>query len=251
MADSDHHTPTFTGRWIASWSIPAVVQITLSMWVATSVEVGGRIVLFWIVTIAASLCVVTSVAVIARSLRRHEADLGFLGLFFYSVSALPLVHGITTPGVFEANTSTMSSVLLSIPVGLVSIAPAAVPRHRQADLLRRHWRTWVTWLVAINALAVALLIDVDLLQSPTPRQPFTIIVAVLSFLGCVLLSRRHLPNGGRASPPRAAPLRSCHSGAGSSVRRPSCGSRLRRSRPGSGRAHARHGGCSAQRSVRS
>ncbi len=194
MAELGHQARTFTGPWIASWSIPAIVQITLSMWLATSVEIGSPIVLFWIVAIAASLCVVASAAVIARSFRRHEAELGFLGLFFYSVSALPLVHGITTPGViFEANTSTMTSVLLSIPVGLVSIAPAAVPRHRQFNLLRRHWRAWVVmWLVAINALAIALLIDVDLLPSPTPRQPFTITVAILSFLGCVLLSRRHL-----------------------------------------------------------
>ncbi len=194
MAHPTRPAHLFTGRWIASWSIPAAVQITLSMWVVTNVTIGSPTLLFWIVVIAASLCALTSAAVITRSFRRHEADLGFLGLFFYSVSALPLVHGITTPGViFDDNTSTMTSVLLSIPVGLVSIAPAAVPRHRQADWFRRHWRAWVAvWLVAINVLAAALLIDVDLLPLPTPRQPFTMTVAVLSFLGCVVLSRRHL-----------------------------------------------------------
>ena len=194
MSESIHTAATFTGRWIASWSIPAAVQIALSLWVATSVTIGSPTLLFWIVVIAASLCVVSSTAVIARSFGRDEADLGFLGLFFYSVSALPLVHGLTTPGViFGDNTSNMTSVLLAIPVGLVSIAPAAVPRHRQAGWLRRHWRAWVaTWLVAINVLAAALLIDVDLLPSPTPRQPFTIAVAVLAFVGCVLLSHRHL-----------------------------------------------------------
>ncbi len=36
------------------------------------------------------------------------------------------------------------------------------------------------------------MIDVDLLPAPTPREPFTIAVAAVSFLGCVLLSRRHL-----------------------------------------------------------
>ncbi len=100
------------------------------MWVATNVTIGSAVLLFWIVVIAASLCTATSIAVILRSFKRHQADLGFLGLFFYSVSALPLVHGITTPGViFEANTSTMTSVLLSIPVGLLAIAPSAMPRH--------------------------------------------------------------------------------------------------------------------------
>jgi len=98
------------------------------MWVVTNITIGSPTLLFWIVVIAASSCALTSAAVITRSFRRHEADLGFLGLFFYSVSALPLVHGITTPGViFDDNSSTMTSVLLSIPVGLASIAPPLCP----------------------------------------------------------------------------------------------------------------------------
>ena len=187
-------TPTFTGRWIATWAAPAAVQLALSLWIATSITFGSATLLFWIVVIAAALCIVTSVAVIARSFASDEADLGALGLFFYSVSALPLVHGITTPGVlFETNTSTMTSVLLAIPVGLIAIAPFAVPRRRQAMWFRRHWRSWVAgWIVVITAVAGALLVDIDLLPAPSPRQPFTITIASLSFLGCVLLSRRHL-----------------------------------------------------------
>jgi len=168
MSESIHTAARFTGRWIASWSIPAAVQIVLSLWVATSVTIGSPTLLFWIVVVAASLCVVSSTAVIARSFGRDEADLGFLGLFFYAVSALPLVHGLTTPRViFGDSTSNMTSVLLAGMGG-------------------------PTWPVAINVLAAALLIDVDLLPSPTPREPFTIAVAVLAFVVCVLLSHRHL-----------------------------------------------------------
>ncbi|MEP1126041.1 MAG: HD domain-containing phosphohydrolase [Ilumatobacter sp.] len=194
MSNPAQPAHSFVGRWIASWSVPAAAQIALSMWFATGVEFGSPMLLFWVVVIAASLCLVTSAAVIMRSFDRNEADLGFLGLFFCAVSALPLVHGITTPGVIVGdNTSTMTSVLLSIPIGLTAAGPALVPAFRQARWVRRHWRVWIaTWLGVISALAAALLIDVDLLPAPTLRQPLTIAVAVVSFVGCVVLSRRHL-----------------------------------------------------------
>ncbi len=195
MTPPVHIERRFTGRWLASFVVPAAIQLALSLWAAPTLSIGSPAALFWIVVIAASLCVVTSLALIVRARARHEADLGFLGLFFFSVSILALVHGITTPGiVVDDNTSTMTSVLVSIPVGLLAIAPAAIPRHRrQARWVRLHWMAWVNLcLVAVSALAAALLADLDLLPAPTPRQPFTVAVAVLSLLGCVLLSRRHL-----------------------------------------------------------
>lgn len=194
MADRNRATPGFTGRWVATLAVPAGLQIALSLWIVPTTSFGSAALLFWVVVIAASLCAVTSVAVLARSFASDEADLGSLGLFFYAVSVLPLVHGLTTPGVlFDANTSTMTSVLLAIPTGLIAVVPFALSRRRQSMWFRRHWRAWVVaWVVVMTAISAALLIDVDLLPAPTPRQPFTVVVAILSFLGCALLSKRHL-----------------------------------------------------------
>ena len=46
-----------------------------------------------------------------RAFRTDTAELAWLGLFFLSVSLLPLVHGLTTPGViYGPNEATMVSV---------------------------------------------------------------------------------------------------------------------------------------------
>lgn len=177
-----------------AWALPAVSQIAFSMFVATNVEFGSPLGLFWIVVIAASACVITSVALLIRSFASNEAELGALAAFFYSVSLLPLVHGFTTPGVLVGdNTTTMTSVILSIPMGLVAVAPFAVPRSRHGHWFRRHWRGWVAGCIAaVTALGAALVIDLDLLPAPSPREPVAVTLAIASFLGCVMLSYRHL-----------------------------------------------------------
>lgn len=185
-------TTRYRRTWIATWAIPAAVQIALSLWIATRTTFGSPTAMFWIVVVAASLCVVTSIAVIARSFVSDQADLGALGLLFFAASALPLVHGLTAPGVLVGeNTTTSASVLLAIPVGLLAVAPLVVPN--QSAWIRLRWRRWVAGsFVAITALCGALLFDLDLLPAPEPRTPLTLSLAVISFAGCIALSHRHL-----------------------------------------------------------
>lgn len=74
--------------------------------------------LFWLVVIAASLCVVASVFVGVLAHRLDQLELAVVAAFFFGGSMLPVVHGLTTPGVlYGDNPATMSSVCLAIPVG--------------------------------------------------------------------------------------------------------------------------------------
>lgn len=192
MSGASVDTNRYAGTWIATWAIPATVQIALSLVVATGATFGSATAMFWLVVIAASLCVITAVLVIARAFVTEQADLGAVGLLFFSASGLPLVHGLTAPGVLVGdNTSTSVSVLLAIPVGLLAVTPLVVPN--QSAWIRGHWRRWVAGaFVAITALCGALLFDLNLLPAPEPRSALTVSIAVISFGGCVALSYRHL-----------------------------------------------------------
>ena len=81
--------------WLATWLLPVVLQLTLSTALPDWAVFESAAALFWVVLVAASLCVMTSGAVLVRALRREESELGYTGLFFMAVSMLPLVHGIT------------------------------------------------------------------------------------------------------------------------------------------------------------
>lgn len=185
---------SFRGLWAASWLIPTALQIAFSVWPDPERTLGSAALSFWTIVVATSLCVVASAWTIRHSFVTGEADLGILGMFLMSVSVLPLVHGITTPElIYGDNTATTVSMFLAIPVGLASIAPFAFPHLFAMTWLRRHWRDWVLgWVGAIVVFAVVLLVAPDLLPAPQRRSPFAVAVAVSSFAGCVLYSRRHL-----------------------------------------------------------
>ena len=80
------------------------------------------IALFWIVTIAAGLCVVTSAWVLMVAHRDDRAEVGFLGSSLLVVSVLPLVDGITAP-VDGANTSVVAAVYVSLPLARLTALP--------------------------------------------------------------------------------------------------------------------------------
>lgn len=75
-------------------------------------------VLFWLVLVAASLCMVTAALVGVLAHRLDQLELAVVSAFFFAGSVLPLAHGITTPGVlYDDNMATMTAVCLAIPVG--------------------------------------------------------------------------------------------------------------------------------------
>ena len=155
--------------------------------------IGSPTLLFWVVVIAATGCVVTSAAVIARALIDDTAELGLHGAFFMGVSVLPLVHGLTTPGLlYGPNPATMSSVLWALPVSSSAALPLLAPRHRIGPVLRR-WRWWVGVSVGLQVVIGAVL-----LMWPTALPAYDMgsaparLVALGGLVPVVALSFRHL-----------------------------------------------------------
>lgn len=180
--------------WALTWILPIAAQLAVSIWFASSFRFESAEMLFFIVTLTASICVITSTAVIRRAFRTNEAELACLGAFFYAVSVLPLVHGVTTPGMlFDSNSATTLSMILAIPVGLVSVAPFLARNSAAGSWLRNHWRTWIAAAIAgTTMLSLALLLAPNALPAVETTHPATVATAIVSIVGCIVMSHRHL-----------------------------------------------------------
>lgn len=180
--------------WALTWAVPIAAQVAVALWFADSFRLDSAEVLFFGVTIMAALCVVASTGIIARAFRTNDAELAAVGTFFYAVSVLPLVHGVTTPGVlFDDNSATSVSVLVAVPVGLLAIAPFLAPSFESSRSLRRHWQVWIAAAIAaVTFLAPGLLALPNLVPAVELRSPVALTVAVVSVVGCLALSHRHL-----------------------------------------------------------
>jgi putative nucleotidyltransferase with HDIG domain len=150
--------------------------------------------LFVIVVVAASLCVVASVAVLYVAAAENLAELGLIGAFGMSVSALPLVHGLTVPGVlFGTNAATMSSVFWALPVGSVAMLPLLARRSRWSRVTMRRWKPFVAVHVAITvSLSAGLLARPSLLPFPAMAGRTAILCAFASLSVCLAISARQL-----------------------------------------------------------
>lgn len=198
-ADSSLMTPVPTRRpWVIRW---AAVWVLAVAWQVASAVLGGTRafganprLLFWIVVIAASLCVVASVVVIVVAWRSDLAELGVLGAFGVAVSVLPLVHGVTVPGVlYGPNDATLSSVLWALPVASVVALPVVFSSSKWARTLLRRWKSWSVACSAVAcALAVALLVNTSLLPAPRMGAVGSVVFGAASLAVCVVLSLRHL-----------------------------------------------------------
>ena len=180
--------------WFIVLAVPASVQVVLSAWMADAGVATSPLTLFWVVLISALLCAVTSLAMMTRAWCTGEAELGLTGAFFFSLSVLPLAHGITTPGViYDENSATVVAVLVAIPMGLVATFPMFSRRLRRRLLPGDRWMAWMVASAAASmALAVALVASPTALPVPTPKSLPVILIALGSFAGCVTLSFRHL-----------------------------------------------------------
>ncbi|MEM7273338.1 MAG: HD-GYP domain-containing protein [Actinomycetota bacterium] len=146
--------------------------------------------LFWLVVLAASGCAITALGVARLADRLGQAELGIVAAFFFPTSVLPLVHGLTTPGVlYGPNEVTMTSVFLTLPVSglaaLIVARAAAGPGYR--------WRRWlVATFAVVTVLAGVLLAMPDLRLYPTPGGPAAVVFAAAAFAGAVGLGSRHV-----------------------------------------------------------
>ncbi len=128
-----------------------------------------------------------------------------MGSFTMTVSLLPLVHGLTTPGVwFGPNQATMSSVFWALPLASVIVLPLIEPRARWSRWATRRWKPFVlVHLVLTTSVSIALLVWPSLLPVPEMSSGVSVVVAVASLTVCLALSVRQLRLswiGGSAKP---------------------------------------------------
>ena len=150
--------------------------------------------LFWIVTVAASLCVVAAATVLVAAHRRDLAEAGLIGSGLMALSVLPLVHGLTAPGVlYGPNQAVMASVYLALPTAIVATAPLLAPRTAFARAASRRWRAWCGGGVVVSwALGGLLLVRPDIFTVPPREHPMTIAVALVGLAAMLRLSRGQL-----------------------------------------------------------
>jgi HD-GYP domain-containing protein (c-di-GMP phosphodiesterase class II) len=182
------------GVWIAAWCALVALQLGASLLPGTTPLWVQPSALFWIVVVAASLCALAAAALLVEAHTSDLAEVGLLGAFTMAVSLLPLVHGLTVPGVlYGANAATMSSVFVAVPVASLALLPLLAPRTRPGRAVLRRWRAFVAVHIgATAALCGALLARPSLLPFPAMGTATAIIVALASLSVCAALSARQL-----------------------------------------------------------
>lgn len=150
--------------------------------------------LFVIVTVAASLCTVAAVALLWVAHRRQLAEAGILGAGLTVVSVLPLVHGLTAPGVlYGPNQAVTTSAFVALPLALITMAPLLAPSGRAGAWIGRHWRAWSIGSVAVScAFAALLLIRPNAITVTGRDHPLTWLVAGSALVGALAMSRVQL-----------------------------------------------------------
>ncbi len=177
------------------WTIAVVVVIgaTASSF-ASDRALGSPLALFWLVTVGASLCAVGAVVVTAAGLRSRTAEVALTGAALWAASVLPLVHGVTAPGVVYGETEAVtSSAFLALPAALVCGLPLIAPTRPGLRRLARHWKSWtLTTMALVTVFAVSLLVAPNAITAPTPGRPLTMVISGGSLVAFVAMSWRQL-----------------------------------------------------------
>lgn len=149
---------------------------------------------FWALLVITVLCAIGAVAVVALGWRRRLAEVAILGSMLLAVSVLPLVHGLTIPGVlFEENSATAVAALAAVPLAVVIALPLIFPEAGLSRALARRWRAWsVATMCASVAIAAFLFAAPNAVAAPHVGDPLTNLLVVVSLGGTLLLALRHL-----------------------------------------------------------
>lgn len=177
-----------------AWFVAAVVSLQLAVTVGfNDIQWTAPVLLFWGVVIAASLCFVAAISLMVLAHRNQQAELGFVALFFVSVSLLPLVHGITTPGVlYGDNSATAASVFWAVPVGMAAMSPSLARSHWFGRAIAACWQWWaVAWILILAAISVTMLARPSLVPVPEMGSPAAIVLGVFAVAATTLAAWRH------------------------------------------------------------
>lgn len=177
----------------ALWIVGMLVQLA-PLVLGSGPSIGSMTILFWLVVIAASMCVASSSALLTLGWRRDVPELGVVAGFFLAGSLLPLVHGITTPGMlYGENTATMLSVFITIPLASAVALPSLFGRTHIGRTILQKWKLWVgTWIGITLLIAGVLLAAPNLVPAPKPQSVLSIAIAIPMIVITMAFAARHL-----------------------------------------------------------
>ena len=179
--------------WARLVALPCLVVLTTLVPPVAGVHWVAPVVLFWLVMVVTVLCLIGAITLTVAGWRSGLAEVTVLGSLLVCASALPMVHGLTVPGIlFAANDATALAAAIAVPCALLAGLPIILPRPIARVLLRR-WRAWTAGSIAIAvALCVWLLLNAEQVTAPQSGSPVAIAIVAISLLGCGMLSLRHL-----------------------------------------------------------
>lgn len=183
-------------RWfIGTWSVVIAVMVVPVLLPGTEPVVFGANA--WFVALIASsaaLCVLSSTWLLYIAHRRDLSEVGFVAVWFLVLSVMSLVHGLSVPGVlYGSNNAFSGSVLVAGPLAVVAVSPALFRDRRWANWMASHWRVWaLVWSAGVASLAVVLLIDPNILDTPSVGSRLALTSAVPTVGLAMLYSWRHL-----------------------------------------------------------
>ncbi len=150
--------------------------------------------LFWIVLVAASLCVVAATCLVVLAHRNDQAELGLVAGAFLAASLLPLAHGILLPGVlYGSNSATATAVFLVAPIMLVANFPTIFRTNRLFVGINRRWRVWVGAVAIVVIVICAVLLQFPSISvMPTPGTAAAWIISPILYALLVALGLRHI-----------------------------------------------------------
>ena len=189
---SEARLPTF--RLAAVALLPAVFLLVTTRGPFSDLVWRSATLAFWLIVVVTLLCALGALVVSWLGWRRRLAEVAILGSSLFAVSVLPLVHGLTVPGVlYGENPATTTAAFLAVPVGVIVALPLILPDLRPSHILARRWRWWsAVTIVAAAALATLLLVDPGLIPAPRFGSPLTYACIAVSIAGTLTLAFRQL-----------------------------------------------------------
>ncbi len=173
--------------------ISTLLTLGLVFFVASRVDgtYGSSTEVFWFVVPAASLCLATSFAVLRTAWRDNNGELGIFGLFFVTMSALPLLHGLTLPGpLFEQSTTSDLAGVLALPLAVLAGWPLINPRGMAAQAISTRWKRLALAWVSLLTLGSAFLLTFP--RAAPSVDPGSAAVTVISLAAGVAILRMSL-----------------------------------------------------------
>ncbi len=189
-----HRTRPLELEWLGFVVGLALITFATNRGALGRVVWESNLALFVIVVIAATLCIVAAVFVFAIAWRDDNAEGCTLSSGLLIMSILPLVHGVTAPGIiYGDNDAVMASAYLALPIAVFAMSPLLIPGRAFRRAIGKCWRAWcVGWVSVATVAAVVFLVWPNVLTVPDRSGVLNIAVIAVCAAALAVLSHQQL-----------------------------------------------------------